>query len=208
MKKGFTLLEILVVIGVLSVIGVIILTIFTRTLRGNNKAQIIGVIKQNGQSVLENMDKTIRGADNVVCVTSDNLVVVKNGIYTRYRFIPPTTTNNGLIQQDSPVKQFVSEIEETDSQFVDRICGAAAQVYVSPVVLTDTNTQTGVSINCFATNNLPDCTNNPVFKRDKSPGFKDQVTVKFSIKSEASAALVGQIDPVNFQTTIQLRNKR
>ncbi len=195
MKKGFTLVEMLVVISVLSIVGVIILTIFTRTLKGNNKAQIIGVIKQNGQSVLENMDKTIRGADNVVCVTFDNLVVVKNGIYTRYRFIPPTTTNNGLIQQDSPVKDSVSEIEETDSQFVDRICGAATQVYVSPAVLTDTNTQTGVSVE------------NGLFTRDKSAGFMDTVKVKFDLLpgKSASQAVAGQIDPVNFQTTVQLR---
>ena len=82
-KKGFTLVEILVVIAILSVLGVLILTIFTRTLRGSNKSQIIGKIKQNGQSVLEQMDKTVRNSDKVVCVISSNLVVVKNGIYTR-----------------------------------------------------------------------------------------------------------------------------
>lgn len=217
MKKGFTLVEILVVIAIVSVLGVLILTIFTRTLRGSNKSQIIGKIKQNGQSVLETMDKTVRDSDDVVCpvitspatvVTSDSLMVIKNGIYTRYRFILPGTVN-GLIQQDNPVKQNVSGTnrEETDSEFRDRVC-FSADTLVSPITLTDTKSDTGVSVNCVAAaNGEPDCNNNPIFKRDRSAGFMDQVTIKFDLRPgvQASQAVAGQIEAVSFQTTIQLR---
>jgi len=197
-KKGFTLVEILVVIAILSVLGVLILTIFTRTLRGSNKSQIIGKIKQNGQSVLEQMDKTVRNSDKVVCVISSNLVVVKNGIYTRYRFIPPTSSANGLIQQDNPAKQNVQDSnppsEETDSEFKNRVCTIDDSMSEA-LIITDTNLQTGVSVE------------NGLFTRDRSAGFLDQVTISFVLKPavDVSQAVAGQIDPVSFQTTIQLR---
>lgn len=195
-KYGFTLIEVLVVIGVLSVIAVLILTIFSRSLRGNNKAQILSAIKQNGQSVLENMDKTIRNADNVVCPAekfSDprTLVVRSEGIYTRYRF-----TDDGKIKQDNPVKQTdeTTGQEETEAKFVDRVC-----LFTDPmpeaVILTDTNTKTGVLVE------------NGLFERNKSAGFSDQLKVKFDLSpgKDAPEAVAGQIDAVSFETTIQLR---
>lgn len=205
-KKGFTLVELLVVIAILSIVGVLVVTIFTGSLRGINKSQIISVLKQNGQSVLENMDKTIRSSEDVVCpviiepltsASSTKHIVVKSssGIYTRYSFVLNEFTS--WIQQDHPEKLFdaVSRDEETDTQFRDRICGAEEQVYVSPVVLTDTKTQTGVRVV------------EGIFKRDVASGFKDQVTIKFVLKpgKDALAIVADDIDPVTFETTIQLR---
>lgn len=213
MKKGFTLVELLVVMAIMALFGTLLLTIFTNTLKGSNKSQVIGVIKQNGQSVLETMDKTIRNADKVVCDSVDkkSLVVVKNGVYTRYSFIAPAPVSspivNGFIKQDNPTIQKISDgsRDETDPELVGRICADNDSTVnpISPVVLTDINTQSGVSVNCH----VDDCINNPVFKREKSAGFMDQVTINFNVKPgvEAPASVTGQIDAVNFRTTIQLR---
>lgn len=205
-QKGLTLAEMLVVLAVLTIVGVLLLNIFTSTLRGNNKTQIVSAIKQNGQSVLEQMDKTVRNADNV-CVSPGlkTLIVIKNGIYTRYRFFLASTTVNGSIQQDNPVKQTDPNTgkEETDPVFIDRVCSD-----VDPMsqitVLTDTNPQTGVSIECIDNNCNPP---NEIFKNDSSSGFKDQVTIRFAVWPGVLApqAVRGQIDPVTFQTTITLR---
>ncbi|MBI4038611.1 type II secretion system protein [Candidatus Daviesbacteria bacterium] len=202
-KKGFTLIEILVVMMVLSLIGVLILIIFTRTLRGSNKSQIITFIKQNGQSVLENFDKNVRNSDGVICpaITAPNpstLVIKKGGIYIRYRFVvpapPANPIANGRIQQDNPVKQINVQTgkEETDPEFANRIC---LDPMPDPVVITDTNTKTGVSVE------------NGSFTRNRSAGFADLVTIQFDLKPGVSAreAATGSIDPVNFTTTIQLR---
>lgn len=192
MNKGFTLAEILVVIAVLAILGGLILVIFINTLRGSNKSQILLSIKQNGQSVLETMDKTVRNADEVVCTSSDTLVTVKDGFYTRFKFIPPTSTTNGLIQQDSPVKPQPPAQESDLKLFIDSVC-------INPLVeagtLTDTNSQTGVSARDGS------------FTRDKQAGFKDKVIIKFTLVAPIAAppAVAGQIDPVTFQTTVQLR---
>lgn len=197
MKKcGFTLIETLVVIGVLSVIGMIILNVFSRSLRGSNKSQILGSIQQNGRQVLENIDKTVRGADNIVCPALTlpdrrTLVVRSAGTYTRYRFAQDNT-----IKQDNPLKQTdqASGEEETDPAFVNRICLFNDPMPL-PSILTDTNPKTGVRVI------------GGQFLRNRSAGFSDQLTIKFDLKpgSGAPEAVAGQIDPVHFETTIQLR---
>lgn len=208
-RSGFTLVEMLVVIAILGVFGTLIVVIFTRTLRGGGKTQIIEAIKQNGQSVLEMMDKTTRSANLVVCPpvsnpSGKNLVVKSNEIYIRYRFVNPSPspnpTTNGLIQQDNPINSAERNLsryqinrEYPDNDFINKICGANDPMD-NPTSLTDTNNQTGVSID------------NGVFTREISAGYKDQVTIKFDVKPAVEASqVVGQVDPVTFQTTVQLR---
>lgn len=218
--RGFTLVEMLVVIAILAVFGALILVIFTRTLRGGSKAQIVAAIKQNGQAVLEMIDKTVRDADRVYCphvtspgttVSSKTLVVLKGGVFTRYRFVEPSPslspTSNGFIQQDNPLKQLRSTtppydylkdsngnfIDQTDTNFKNSVCSASDPM-PEATILTDTNTQTGVSLQSGQ------------FSIDKSPPYKDQVIIKFDLSPGIQASQVlGQIDPVSFQTTVQLR---
>lgn len=192
-EKGFTLAEVLVAIAIIAVVGAIMVAIFVNTLRGSSKSQALSVIKQNGQALLETMDKTIRNSNDVVCISSSNLIVEGDAIYTRYRFIAPSPTANGLIQKDNPVKQIISGTEETDEQFVDRICLEDDKM-PDAVILTDTNPQTGVSVKESA------------FTKASSAGFNDQVTITFKLgPAVKSAQAADQMDPVTFQTTITLR---
>lgn len=194
-RNGVTLAEILVVLAVLSLMGVLVVTIFTRTLRGANKSQILSSIKQNGQVILETMDKTIRSSDNLVCVSSepDNTIVVeKAGVYTRYRFmLDPTGTTNGVVWQDNPV------LEADEVDFINGVCSSTNLPMEEAVILSDTNSQTGVKIISGSFKN-----------EDPKAGFKNIVTVNFDLGPgvQAPKAVAGQIDPVTFQTTIQLRN--
>ncbi len=185
----------------MSVVGILILTIFTRTLKGTNKSQILAAIKQNGQSVLEKMDKTIRNSDNVACISLDNknIVVVKGGIYTRYTFIGSSSSANGFIRQDTPVKDTdpATGQEETSAVFINRVCTSNDSVVnpIGPLILTDTNPQTGVSIADGS------------FTRDSQAGFRDNIKITFSLDNGVRAlpTLANEIDKVTFETTIQLR---
>ena len=210
-ENGFTLAEIMVVMAITAVVGTILVLIFTNTLRGSGKSQILAVIKQNGQSVLGNIDKTVRDADNIICPTGISpscsiLVVVKDGVYTRYRMVLPDSSDpvplscneNGCIAWDQPSKE--NDLDpntgqlKSDSQFINDVC-LPNSLMSQAAVLTDTNSQTGVSVE------------DGFFTRNKSAGYKDQLTIEFKLGPGAGVpqAIKEQIDPVKFQTTVQLR---
>lgn len=195
---GFTLIELLVVSGVLSIAGILVLNIFAQSLRGNNKAQILSSIKKNGESILQTMDKVIRDADNVVCVgsygaTDNTLVVVDNGRYTRFRFIAPNpgSSLNGKIQQDFPNP---APVPADDPKYYQAyLCSEPLSL---PQTITDTNPQTGTSVY-----------SGQFTKQTPKAGYKDLVTIQFTLKPgvRAPSSVTGQIDDVNFATTIGLR---
>lgn len=195
-RNGFTLIEILVVIAIVAVVGTMMVAIFIATLRGSNKSQILAVIKQNGQAVLEGMSNPVRGADNIYCgagSATNTLVIEKAGAYTRYRFKPAVANStNGMIEQDHPVPPDSDDLQ----QFLTDVCTQPMGIYTSGIeIITDTNSRTGVSVV------------NGSFVRSVMDGTKDSVRVSFELQPgvAAPAAVSGQIDPVDFQTTIQLR---
>ncbi len=209
-SNGFTMIEILVVMAIMAIVGTIMVAIFSNTLKGSNKSQILAVIKQNGQAVLDNLDKTVRSADNVVCRSNDGntLVVVKNGGYTRFRLLRPNNADsakgtcnslNGCIQQDFPVQPATPPKNDT-VVFVNGLCtDPMGSDSLTPQTLTDTNSQTGVSARNTGSGSM--------FTVTKQAGSKDNITIKFELAPAVGipAASASQIDPVAFQTTIQLR---
>src|SRR3989344_5912333 len=70
-RKGFTLLEFLVVIGLLSITIGSILLFLTSVLKGTNQANITSEVKQNGQVVLDTLESQIRNATDAVCLNAD-----------------------------------------------------------------------------------------------------------------------------------------
>ena len=65
MKNGFTLVELLIVVGLVLIIGTVGTSIITSVLRSYNKAQITNEIEQNGNYVLSLMENQIRNARSV-----------------------------------------------------------------------------------------------------------------------------------------------
>lgn len=189
--KGFTLIEIIVVLAGLIIMSLILSQIFSRTLKGGGKATILAAMKQNGQSALETMDKNIRNATKVICLTSDSnadtpdtLVVQNgNGTYTRYQFMS-VPSSNGKLQQDNPTY--------STTLCVDTFTGQP---------MTDTDPKSGVSIEPLS--------GSPVFTVDHLAGYGDIVTIKFQVNLAVDLVAVysSQISPVPFQTTIELRSQ-
>ena len=71
-KNGFTLLEFLVVIGLLSLTIGSILLFLTSVLKGTNQANVTSEVKQNGQVVLDSLESQIRNATDAVCLEDIN----------------------------------------------------------------------------------------------------------------------------------------
>lgn len=184
MKKGFTIIEILVVIAIIGIMGLVVTEIFVRNLRGNEKAKVLASIKQNGQSVLDRMDKTVRSADNIVCVpTFEVLVIVKSGVYTRYRFKVDSGVNT--IIEDNPVFSGAGPL----STFVGDICSVNDYTGASKTILTDTKLQ---------------IIEHQFVRGSSLPGYKDTVSIIFKLKP-ATSSEASIIDPVEFRSTIGLR---
>lgn len=214
MKKiagGFTLVEILVVIAIVAIVGTILVTIFANTLRGSTKSQILAVIKQNGQAVLDDIDKTVRGADSLLCDpgSSKTTVVEKNGVYTRYRILLQDDTvgpsscigtgKNGCVIEDHPTRQRdETGVLETESAFKTTVCtdlDPMPRAGLQVDILTDTSEQSGVSVEDGS------------FNVSKPSGYKAELSLNLKLKAGAGVppSVADQIDPVVFQTTVQLR---
>jgi len=61
-ERGFTLLEFLVVLGILAITVGSTLLFLSSVLRGSNKTNVATEVKQNGQTVLNSLEKQIRNA--------------------------------------------------------------------------------------------------------------------------------------------------
>ncbi|MEX2028333.1 MAG: prepilin-type N-terminal cleavage/methylation domain-containing protein, partial [Candidatus Curtissbacteria bacterium] len=61
-RFGFTLLELLVALGLLTVTVGSALVFLTSVLRGSNQSAIVTEVKQNGQSVLDSLERQMRDA--------------------------------------------------------------------------------------------------------------------------------------------------
>lgn len=191
LQSGLTLLEILIVIGVIGVVLTIITEIFYRSVKITLRTQMINTLKQNGQFTIDNIDKIIRGTEVVVCPTvapgvnmtstSDSIVVFKQGVYTRFKYNPSTYSGsisyNGYISQDS-----------------ERDCTSASPP--TEKILTDTDKTKGVSISATS-----------MFTRNSTTGYKDSIMISFTVEpaKEAPKSVVSQVNSVQFNTTVTLR---
>src|SRR4030042_3325045 len=106
-NKGFTLIELLVVMGILSLTIGSILLFLTSTLKGSNQANVTSEVKQNGQAILDSLERQIRNAsDATQTLDSDLPDEASNGITLTFKegtdlyiacFDSVAATSNGWI---------------------------------------------------------------------------------------------------------------
>ncbi len=87
-KPGFTLLELLAVVGILSFILIAVTQLLASTLAGSGKTNSLQLVKQNGQFALSTMARLVRLSKSVsVCSSGDlQFVVSESGSDVSYRF--------------------------------------------------------------------------------------------------------------------------
>ena len=62
MNKGFTLIEMVVVTGLIGMLSVGLVSIFISTTSGNRRAKLFAVIKEQGDYAITSMERTIRNS--------------------------------------------------------------------------------------------------------------------------------------------------
>lgn len=72
-QGGFTLIEILVVVGLLAIIAVIGSSMFFTTLRSSGKSKTLTRVKQNGDYALSTIERLIRDSEEVITNSDGSL---------------------------------------------------------------------------------------------------------------------------------------
>lgn len=105
-RFGFTLVELLVVIGIMAIIGGIATDLFVSIFKGANKANVINEVKQNGNLALDIMERSIRNAKTARIGGPDSFpdsqfLILQdiNDNYIQFHIINPTPTppKNGKV---------------------------------------------------------------------------------------------------------------
>lgn len=219
-KRGFTMIELIVVVSVIVLLGLIFTDILVQTLRGQNKVRILNQVKQNGQVVMEKLSTSIRQGGEVKCVgdletdsdtIDDTITMFKpsgyyptQGTYTRFRLIRPVADSaNGFLTEEHFTDKEKSSNGFNDPQLCTKSLDMGLKGY-----LTDLDTIKGVSVDHYSTD---EASFSPLFKKIEKDGYNDAITVSFRMfpgVKVGKGAYEGDVKeggiPV-FTTTVQLR---
>lgn len=108
MKKGFSLIEILVVFAILGTVAGIGLSVLSASLKSSAKTAATNKVKQNGDSVIETMTRTIRSAPYVsasgtaLSVCTDSSCTSTTTTFRCVPYVANSATNGVIQKQDSP----------------------------------------------------------------------------------------------------------
>lgn len=132
-KLGFTLIEFLIVLGVLAVAIGSSLLVLTSVLRGSNQANITSEVKQNGQATLDSIEGQIRNANDardllpLPAGASDGVALtLSDGTSASIACFPAGANTNGSIKLLSGIvtsytsltnQDTVSGVDVTDCSF-------------------------------------------------------------------------------------------
>lgn len=75
-NAGFSLLEMVVALAIISGISVVLSQVFLTTVRTNTKTEVIKDLKQNGDVALEAITRAVQSAKSITCDSATSLTVV------------------------------------------------------------------------------------------------------------------------------------
>src|SRR3990167_867757 len=117
-RHGFTLIEFLVVLGILALTVSSTLLFLTSVLRGSNKANVIAEVKQNGQAVLESLERQIRNgvdAEQVGPEGNNTIQIVRQDQGLLYlKCFPKGVSSNGYIGVSDQDASYVAMTNKDD----------------------------------------------------------------------------------------------
>lgn len=191
-RKGFSIVEVIIAITIVSVIGVFTSTLLTRTYRSTSDTELISKLKQNGEVASNNIAEAIRMADGVVCYGTNGFkkdrIVIRTieGKYLLFRFVDPVNSGTAVTQNG-----YIARQENLDPNLLANFCITQPPNFSPNILITDNNIESGVSINSGE------------FIQLSGLGGKDTVTIKFDVGPPGLPA--GSHGTVKIQSTVQVR---
>lgn len=192
--NGFTLIEFLVVIGMLSLTVGSILLFLTSILKGSNQASVTAELKQNMQGVLDNLEKQIRNATDVECKNSSGTPV--------------------FCSDQAASKQYLKLIRPGDDPLHIKCfpSGASTNGRIATIATTDENPGDSLYVNLTNTDPTSgvniDCTNSQFKVLVASPGETAPKIVSVILEADQGIGAPSRKDfraDVKFDTTVSLR---
>ena len=105
-RKGYTLIEMVVVAGIMGIIGVVSVGLFLSTMLGGGKSTALNDVRSNGDYAITQMERMIRSARYIVsgtCETGMTSLRIKNpdGNTTEFSSIEGyIASNSGILTSD------------------------------------------------------------------------------------------------------------
>lgn len=205
MKKslGFSLLEVLIAVTIIAVLGLIITGILSQTFRGSAKVELLGKVRENGQTALNRIHDVVSNSEKVICAAS---------ITTLDGSQPADPNSSLVVSRGGQVIRFVMHHQLSN-----------ANGYIEEEVLSVLNPNTPQSTYCetyassgnfssFATTRITDSVNlslnSGTFTLNPEAGFKDVVTVSFFLSPAVNSPLGFEsqlASPQQFQASIRIK---
>lgn len=185
LKKGFTLMELLVVVIILTLMSVVVAQVFFTTMRSNNKTETLREVKQNGDQVMETITRFVQNA--------------------KFIQMPSSCPERPLVGQtiDSVT---LTNVDGGQTVFACEVNGGIARI-ASKSAQTSYLTNTNVSL-MDPVGKTNACTNHALaFTCTSVGGSPSYITIGFVLRQKNSSASVVDTASESFKTTVTLRNK-
>lgn len=96
--KGFSLIEMLIVVGIFSFLAIIVTQSLSASLRNSRKSENLGKVRENLEYTMNYIERTLRTAKSLspLCSgdTNDLTFITQTGATQRFRYISATRTIN------------------------------------------------------------------------------------------------------------------
>ena len=184
-ERGFTLVEVLIVLTILLVIGSIIGTILFSSLRGANKTNTLSAVRQNGNYAITQISKIVRSANEYELSTDGILYASSCEVLA-----PPIPTPTPAVITKYNYLKITSDSVETIF-----FCNSNPDVGMifqngNPLISADSSS---VKVCSFS------CTKNNAFDTPT-------INIELILSQSGSGSFVENLATVSFNTSIALRN--